>query len=139
MALSLTAPGVLVGSFSRHFQQYKAPSVLVGASHRLHLRLIVFTSRSDGVLIGYGLSVGIGREGDLRRGRATQLRRPPSEYGGTWSSVRGRAWLQIGSMSWPWRSVCKIRTVSPAAKLAQTCATASRPPSSLVKKIETRD
>lgn len=51
----------------------------------------------------------------------------------------GRAWLQIDSMSWPWRSVCQTQTASPASKLAQTYATASPPTSWLVKRIETTD
>jgi len=32
-----------VGSFSRHFQQYITPSVVVRAPHRLQLRLMVLT------------------------------------------------------------------------------------------------
>ncbi len=40
-----TDPEVWMGNFSRHFQQYATPSMVVCAPHWLHFRLISVTPR----------------------------------------------------------------------------------------------
>ena len=41
---SPTAPEVLLGNFSRHFQQYNTPSIVVCAPQELHFRLMLITA-----------------------------------------------------------------------------------------------
>jgi len=40
-----TDPEVRIGNFSRHFQQYATPSMVVCAPHSLHFRLMSVTPR----------------------------------------------------------------------------------------------
>ena len=73
MTVSPTAPEVLIGNFSRHFQQYNTPSIVVCAPQELHFRLMLITALIANEPGFLQLWVGIGRTADVPRGRATHF------------------------------------------------------------------
>ncbi len=71
---SPTAPEVLLGNFSRHFQQYNTPSIVVCAPQELHFRLMLITALvANRVSFSCVYEVGIGPTADIPRGRATHF------------------------------------------------------------------
>ena len=73
IASSPTGPEVLLGNFSRHFQQYMTPSIVVCAPQELHFRLMLITALVANEPGFLQLWVGIGRTADIPRGRATHF------------------------------------------------------------------